>query len=155
MRHKQRDMRRADEIMTSDPACCGPETPLTQVARMMVENDCGCVPVIDDAGRPLGVVTDRDIACRAVARNLDARALCAADCMTTPVVSVARDETVDECCELLESNQIRRVLVVDDDGACCGIVALADIARKAENKTEDVVEAVSRPSHEASVPAGM
>ena len=145
----------AEDIMTSSPACCGPDSPLTDVARMMVENDCGCVPVIDDAGRPVGVITDRDIACRAVAQNKDTRALCAADCMTTPCVSVARDETVDECCELLESNQIRRVLVVDDHGALCGIVALADIARTAEDKTEDVVEAVSRPSNEASVPSGM
>jgi CBS domain-containing protein len=122
---------------------------------MMVENDCGCVPVIDEAGRPVGVITDRDIACRAVAQKHDTRAMCAADCMTTPVVAVARDETVDECCDLLETNQIRRVLVVDDDGSCCGIVALADIARHAEEKTEEVVEAVSRPSSEASVPAGM
>lgn len=145
----------AEDIMTSNPACCGPDTPLTDVARVMVENDCGCVPVVDEAGRPVGVITDRDIACRAVAQKHDTRAMVAADCMTTPVVSVVRDETVEECCELLESNQIRRVLVVEDDGALCGIVALADIARKAEDKTEDVVEAVSRPSNEASVPSGM
>lgn len=141
----------AEDVMSANPACCGTDTPLTDVARTMVENDFGLMPVIDEAGRPVGVITDRDIAYRAVAHRHDTRALVAADCMTTPVVAVARDETVDECCELLEANQIRRVLVIDDDGSCCGIVALADIARNLEDNAEDVVEPLSRPSSEPSV----
>lgn len=133
----------AEDIMTPNPACCGTDTPLTEIARMMVENDFGLMPVIDEAGRPVGVITDRDIAYRAVAQKHDTRALVAADCMTTPVVAVARNETVDECCVLLETNHIRRVLVIDDDGTCCGIVALADIARE--------IEAAPRPSSVTSV----
>ena len=57
------------EIMTSDPACCGPETPLPEVARLMVERDCGEIPVLDENRRPVGVITDRDITCRTVAEG--------------------------------------------------------------------------------------
>ena len=52
-------------VMTSNPACCTAQTPLRDVARMMIDNDCGQIPVVDDAHRPIGVVTDRDIAVRA------------------------------------------------------------------------------------------
>lgn len=58
---------------------------------MMVNNDCGCVPVVDEAGKPVGVVTDRDIACRIVAKGKKAVDLTAADCMSSPCVTVRRE----------------------------------------------------------------
>ena len=59
------------EIMTKDPACCTPDTRLQEVAKMMVDNDCGCIPVVDDEGSkmPVGMITDRDITCRVVANG--------------------------------------------------------------------------------------
>ena len=141
------------EIMTSDPACCTPDTPLQRVAEMMVEHDCGEIPVVDTTAskRPVGVVTDRDITCRTVAKGLNPLTLTAADCMTTPCVTVTPDTSLDECCKLMESKQIRRVPVVDADGACCGIVAVADIARHAEKReTGEVVKEVSEPSSSTS-----
>ena len=57
----------ARDVMTADPACCSPATTLDQVAKMMVLNDCGEIPVIDAANKPIGVITDRDIVCRVVA----------------------------------------------------------------------------------------
>ena len=62
---------KAREIMTAQPACCTPDETLEKAARLMVENDCGCVPVVDDLRQRhiLGVVTDRDIAARAVAHG--------------------------------------------------------------------------------------
>ena len=86
-------------------------------------------------GRLAGVVTDRDIATRivAVGRNsAEARAL---DAMTSPAVSVLSDTSLRECCELMESHQIRRVPVVDDSGAVVGIVSLADVVRSANTAT--------------------
>ena len=141
------------DIMTPDPACCTPDSTLQRVAEMMVENDCGEIPVVDNMAsmRPVGVVTDRDITCRTVAKGLNPLAMTVADCMTTPCVTVTPDASLDECCRVLEENQIRRVPVVDADGACCGIVALADIAKHAaKRETAEVVKEVSEPSSSAS-----
>jgi CBS domain-containing protein len=136
----------AQDIMTSNPATCLPSTPLPEVARLMVDHDCGCIPVVDGDHRPVGAITDRDITCRVVARDENPSELTAADCMSAPCVTVPREATIDSCCETLEGKQIRRAIVVDDDGVCCGIVAQADIAAKAHDKTQAVLSAVSRPS---------
>ena len=139
-------MMKVKDIMTSDPACCTPDTGLKDVARMMVENDCGEIPIVEseESQRPIGVITDRDIACRAVARGLNPLDLTAKDCMTSPCVTVTPETSVEECCQTMEEHQIRRVPVVDASGACCGIVAQADIARNASKRdTAEVVKEVS------------
>ena len=132
--------------MTADPACCTAATPLHLVARMMVDNDCGEIPVVDDheSRRPIGVVTDRDITVRTVARGLNPLDIPASEIMTTPVVTVKPETGLSDCCCVMEQHQIRRVLVVDDGGRLCGIVAVADIAKTAgENATGEVVKEVS------------
>ena len=141
------------DVMTPNPACCSAETSLREVAQLMVENDCGEIPIVDntDANRPIGVITDRDIVCRAVAKGNNPLDLTAADCMTTPCVTVTPEMSIDECGNILENNKIRRVPVVDASGSCCGIVALADIALRArENVATEVVKEVSEPSASAS-----
>jgi CBS domain-containing protein len=135
------------EIMTKDPACCTPDTSLQDVAKMMVDSDCGCIPVVDseDSKMPVGMITDRDITCRVVAKGQNPLDLTAQDAMTTTVVSVTPDTSVEDCCNLMEESQIRRVAVVDENGACCGIVAQADVANNAsESKTAEVVQEVSK-----------
>ena len=141
------------DIMTPDPACCTPDTTLQRVAELMVENDCGEIPVIESVSstRPVGVITDRDIVCRTVAKGINPLTLTASECMTTPCVTVTPDTSLDECCRLLEENQIRRIPVVDAAGNCCGIVALADIAKHAKKRDAgEVVREVSEPSTSAS-----
>jgi CBS domain-containing protein len=141
------------DIMTPDPACCTPDTTLQRVAETMVENDCGEIPVVENAAsmKPVGVITDRDIVCRTVAKGLNPLTMMVSECMTTPCVTVTPDTSLDECCRVLEENQIRRVPVVDAGGACCGIVALADIAKHAKKReTAEVVKEVSEPSTSAS-----
>jgi CBS domain-containing protein len=58
----------AKDVMTPEPQCCSPETTLNEVANLMVEADCGEIPVVDASNRLIGVVTDRDIVCRVVAK---------------------------------------------------------------------------------------
>ena len=71
--------------------------------------------------------------------------------MTKPCITVASDMSLEECCNVLEQNQIRRVPVVDANGSCCGIVALADIALHAKSKTSaEVLKEVSEPSADAT-----
>lgn len=148
---------RVDEVMTKNPSCCSPDTPLLDVARMMVECDCGEIPVLDSrqSGRPVGVITDRDIVCRTVAQGRNPLDLTANDCMTSRVVTVTSDKSVDECCELMERHQIRRIPVVDAQGICCGIVSQADIARRvSERAAGEVVRDVSKPSAATGRAAG-
>ncbi|HEX6124333.1 MAG TPA: CBS domain-containing protein [Pyrinomonadaceae bacterium] len=135
------------EIMTKDPACCTPETPLQEVAQIMVEHDCGCVPVVDseDSRMPVGMITDRDITTRTVAKGQNPLDLTAGDAMTSTVVSVTPETSVEECCNIMEQSQIRRVAVVDKNGACCGIIAQADVATNAApRQTAEVVQEVSK-----------
>lgn len=135
------------EIMTKDPACCTPDTPLQEVAQMMVEHDCGCIPVVDgeNTKMPVGMITDRDITCRVVATGQNPLDLTAGDAMTSTVVSVTPDTSLEECCNLMEESQIRRIAVVDENGACCGIVAQADVATNAPaRETAEVVQEVSK-----------
>jgi CBS domain-containing protein len=141
------------EIMTPNPACCTPGTPLLEVAQMFIDHDCGAIPVIESEGnrRPVGIVTDRDIACRAIAAGKNALELVARDCMSTPCVIVLPEMSLAECCEIMERNKVRRLLVIDKEGNCCGIIAQADIAlRGREHKAAKVVREISRPTRSAS-----
>jgi CBS domain-containing protein len=139
------------EIMTENPVCCSPESSLQNVAKLMAEHDCGEIPVLDEQRRPVGVVTDRDIACRAVAQGRDPSQITARDVMSEPVVTVTPEDSVEECCQRMEENQIRRLPVVDEAGACCGMISQADIARQApEHELAEVVRDVSRPTQESS-----
>jgi CBS domain-containing protein len=141
------------EVMTADPTCCTADTNLPAVARMMIDNDCGEIPVVDNAHSnvPIGVVTDRDIVCRTIANGLNPLDLTAADCMSKPAVTVTPDLSIEECCRLMEEKLIRRVPVVDERGSCCGIVALADIARQTKKSVAgEIVQDVSEPTRSAS-----
>ena len=89
--------------------------------------------------------------CRDLFSTRDERLLTVTECMTTPCVTVTPDTSLEECCRVMEEKQIRRVLVVDEGGACCGIVALADIAKTAtKRQTAEVVREVSEQSGSAS-----
>ena len=141
------------DVMTTDPACCISETALQEVAQMMVDHDCGEIPVVDskETKRPIGVITDRDIVCRTVAKGVNPLDLTVADCMTTPCVTVTPEISVDQCAKVMEDKKIRRVPVVDAEGCCCGIVALADIALRGKTGlTAEVVTEVSEPMSAAS-----
>jgi CBS domain-containing protein len=141
------------EVMTSDPACCVSETTLRQVAQMMIDHDCGEIPVVKnkETKLPIGVITDRDIVCRTVARGLNPLDLTVADCMCKPCVTVTPEMSIEECSRIMVENVIRRVPVVDTGGACCGSVALADIALHAKKSVAgEIVKEVSEPTAAAS-----
>ena len=133
-------------VMTANPACCARETSLKQVAQMMLDNDCGMIPVVDAQGMPVGAITDRDIATRAVAKGGDLDGCCAGDYMSTPLRTVSQDSSLADCCAAMESAQLRRMPVVDGQGRVVGVVAQADVALNADARnTAEVVREVSRP----------
>jgi CBS domain-containing protein len=139
------------DIMSRDPICCRPDTDLGHVAAMMAQYDCGEIPVCDDREHPIGVVTDRDVICRVVARGRNPLDCVARDCMSQPVVAAKPEMRIEEAARLMEDHQVRRLPVVDDQGVICGMVAQADLATKAEPRhAAEVVQRVSTPSGAAS-----
>jgi CBS domain-containing protein len=139
----------AEDVMTPAPTFATPDTPLSEVARWMVIHSCGALPVVEDVVslRPVGIVTDRDITCRAVAQGRDPAAMTAADCMSSPVVVVSRDTPIEECVATLEQRELRRLVVVDAEGRCCGILSRADLGDEVAGGAPG---RVSTPAREAS-----
>jgi len=141
---------KAKELMTASPACCTPESTAQQVAQLMEENDCGCIPVVEDVESRflVGVITDRDLALRGVARGRSPETA-VKDLMTTDVSAVAPDDDLERVQELMSDLQVRRVPVVDADGCCVGIISQADLALEevdtADGEVSHVVERISEP----------
>ena len=123
---------RARDVMTPDPVCCAPHMTLDEVARLMLQFDCGEIPVIDASDHLVGVVTDRDIVCRVVAAGRNPMGYSVQDCMTSSVVTVAIDDSLEHVVAVMAEHEIRRVPVVDERGSCAGIIAQADLAKFAE-----------------------
>ena len=138
----------ARDIMSPTPACCTPDTPLPEVARQMVEHDCGAIPIIEDTmgKQVVGIITDRDIVCRTIAERRNPLDLRARDVMTPNVATVPDDTNLDEVCRVMEHRQIRRIPVVDASNSCVGILSQADLARKGPgHEAAEVLKEVSQP----------
>lgn len=141
------------DIMTHHPICCLPETSLQTVARLMLENNCGAIPIVENKAslKLIGIITDRDITCRAVANGYDLQKSRAGEFMSSPVATVTPETDLESCCSIMEEHQVRRIPVVDEKGSCCGIVTQAQIARKApESLTGELVREVSKPEKSRS-----
>jgi len=146
------------ELMSKDPCTVTPDTPVSEAARLMKEEDVGMVPVIERVGgaetrgRLVGVITDRDIAIRTVAegRAVDSPVR---DVMSSGVRTAKPGDSVESVMELMGNEQVRRVPIVDDRGSLVGVVSQADLARKAKNEghVERTVEQISQPggSHQS------
>ena len=132
------------DAMTSDVKTAAPSQSLTDVARLMKQEDVGSVPVVDGE-RLIGMVTDRDIVVRGIADGSDPHAIKAGDIASREVVTVRPDDDLDEALRLMGQHQVRRLPVVDD-GHLVGVVAQADMAQEAKEKdVGHVVEEISKP----------
>lgn len=137
------------EIMTSDPECCTPDTMLPEVGRMMDDCDCGAIPVVNDrdSKRTVGIITDRDIVVRVVATGTDCNEARVEQAMTSSIVTTRPDQDLREAEAAMKEHQIRRIVVADEEGRCIGILSQADIARhRSETETGEVVEMISEPA---------
>jgi CBS domain-containing protein len=122
---------RAGDIMTARPECCTPDDTAEQAAHLMAQNDCGCLPVVDgpNSRRLIGIVTDRDIAIRAVAHGRGADTP-VRELMTSDVACCTTDSEIVDVERLMMERQVRRIPIIDDRGCCIGIIAQADLARQ-------------------------
>ncbi len=130
--HRWRSLpKRAVDIMTTRPRTVGPDATLMQLASIMADEDCGIVPIVE-AGRLVGVVTDRDIVCRVFAHDLDQSTARARDVMSEELASVAESASLDEVLREMEYHRVRRICVVREDDTLVGIISMADLAREAD-----------------------
>ena len=140
----------ARDVMTPDPARCSVTATLDEVAKLMVQHDCGEIPIVDRTDRPVGVITDRDIVCRAVAEGKNPTGHFVESVMTQRVVTVRADAPLEEVVTTMERHQIRRVPVVDESGCCVGIIAQADLASQARpGEAAELLRELSRPTPKA------
>jgi CBS domain-containing protein len=143
---------RAKEIMTRDPDCCRGDDTARHAAQLMRDRDCGCVPIVDDAGKVVGIVTDRDLAVRGIAAGKDPNTKLN-DLMTPAATTCGPDDDLKDVEQKMAELQVRRIPIVDSDGRCLGIISQADIALAAsrdstvtEREIALVVEQISQPS---------
>lgn len=116
----------AAEVMTPSPRTCSPFSSVLEAVMIFRDADCGSVPVVD-AGQPVGVLTDRDVAL-ALADHPDLAKLPVSEVMTPGSVTVSPDTPIEQVKEQFGAHGVRRLLVADASGQLLGIIAFADIA---------------------------
>lgn len=123
---------RVADVMTKDVKVCGPETNLAEAAMMMWDGDCGVLPVVDEDGRVLAMITDRDIAIAAATQGRPAYQIAVREAMSGNVTSAGLDDDVAAALKTMRHDKIRRLPVVDADGRLMGIMTINDIVCRAE-----------------------
>lgn len=128
------DVRTMREVMSGAPETVTPETTLTDAARVMDRADIGDVLVVDGTGQLRGIVTDRDIAIRAVAEGRDPNTTTVGEVMTPAVETISSNATVQEAIQKMRERDIRRLPVVEG-GSPIGVVSLGDLAMSAGSRS--------------------
>lgn len=140
---------KANEIMTSQPVCVTPETPIQEAARLMKDQNVGMLPVVQTEGSKqlIGVITDRDITIRHVAEGHTSTDCPVSEAMTDSVTTASPDSDVGDVMEIMGREQVRRIPIVDERGELVGVVAQADVVLHArdERKAEQTIEEISQP----------
>ena len=137
------------DAMTENPRSIGASASVVEAARLMREEHIGSLPITDDE-QLVGMITDRDITTRVVAEAADPKMTSVGDVVSRDLISIEPDEDLEEAVQLMASHQVRRLPVVEN-GRLVGIVAQADVAlnlRENEQRTGELVEAISEPSGE-------
>jgi CBS domain-containing protein len=118
------------DVMSKNLYCCAPSDTAQAAAKTMKAHGIGALPVVSDSTnrRLEGIITDRDLCCSVVAGAKLAETTKVVDVMTSNPVTCAAENTLDECEELMQEHQVRRLPVTDKQGRCIGLVAQADIA---------------------------
>ena len=135
------------EIMTRDVVVMQPDDSLQSAAKKMRDRDIGFLPVCDGEDL-IGVISDRDITVRALADGMDVSIMLGRDLMTSPAIYCFDDQDVSEAAQIMEENQIRRLVVMSrEDNRLVGVVSLGDLARHATtDRSGQVLQKVSEPT---------
>jgi len=140
---------RVKDVMTQHPVCCRTSDSAQSVAKALRDEDIGSLPVIADtgSGRLVGIITDRDLCCTIIAQGLDPATTVIDVVMKRDPVSCRAEQSLDACEKLMQSHQVRRLPVVDEQGRCVGILSQADLARLEQpDKVHRTVAEISKPA---------
>ena len=132
------------DIMTAHPITCGPQTNLAEAASLMLQADCGILPVVDDKQALVGVVTDRDMYVALGTRDKRASHIPVSDVARHEVITCGPDDDVHQALEVMKSHQVRRLLVEGFGHTVLGVISMNDIVLKAGPRkavrSDEVVE---------------
>jgi CBS domain-containing protein len=134
---------KVSECMTRNVQVVNPDEPISKAAKFMLDADAGSMPV-GDGDRLIGMITDRDIAVRAVARGRGPDTA-VRDVMTDELLYVFEDQSVDEVADNMGDSQVRRFPVVNREKRLVGIISLGDICRSQDEAATRALEGVTEP----------
>ena len=135
---------KVSEVMTRDVQTVRPDQPVQEAANFMLSADAGSIPVTD-GDRLIGMITDRDIAVRGVAKGYGPDTP-VRELMTNDIICARDDDDVDDIASKMSEAQVRRLPVIDRDQRLCGIVSLGDLARETNSESaHEALEGVSQP----------
>ena len=141
------------DIMTANPRTCSPHTTLAAAAALMLDGDCGILPVVD-AGKLIGVVTDRDMYIALATRNKRASELSVGEVVQTPVYTCGPEDDLHAALAIMKQHRVRRLPVEGFGGTVLGIVSINDILLAAgpskpvrEAEVVDVFQAICAHHH--------
>ena len=144
------------DVMTKDVRICGINDNLATATRTMWLNDCGILPIVNNEGIAVGVITDRDICMSAASKDRMPSNISVAEVMMRQLYSCPPEADIREALQIMREKRVRRLPVIDDQSRLCGILSLDDVATKtrqadkpAELSAEDVeitLDAICRRS---------
>jgi CBS domain-containing protein len=141
-------MKKCSEVMTKNPVCCLPNNMVVDVAELMKGGNIGSIPVIEteQTKKLVGIVTDRDLALKVVAKGLDAKSTKVETVMTRKLITCLADDDLQKALDAMAEHQLRRIPVVDADNKIVGIIAQADVATRIDQpeKTAEMVKEISQ-----------
>jgi CBS domain-containing protein len=151
------------KVMTANPTCCIPSDTAHTAAIIMRDEDTGIVPIVERKGsaKVIGVVTDRDLCIGVIANGpagsegVNPATLPVNNFMSTQVVYCGESDDLERVLDLMQENQVRRVLVVDDQNTIKGVVSMADLMNRAnvsKGETQETLKRISEPTTEATKP---
>ncbi len=141
-------MKKCNEVMTKNPVCCRPDDMVVKVAQLMQSENIGSIPVIENeqSQKLVGIVTDRDLALKIVAKGQDAKSTKVETVMTRQIVTCRTGDDLQMALDAMAEHQLRRIPIVDDDDKIVGIIAQADVATRVNlpEKTAAMVKEISQ-----------
>jgi CBS domain-containing protein len=141
-------MKKCNEVMTKDPVCCLPDDTVAKAAQLMQRDNIGSIPVIENnqTQKLVGIVTDRDLVLKIIAKGQDAKSTKVEAVMTHQVVTCHAEDDLQKALDAMAEHQLRRIPIVDTNHKIIGIIAQADVATRVDQpeKTAEMVKEISQ-----------
>jgi CBS domain-containing protein len=143
---------KVQDVMTKDVIFCAPQDNLADAANLLIQRDCGVLPIVDEAKKVVGIVTDRDICIAAASRNVKPSDINAADFTDKKVVSCKANEKIEDVLKKMKRYQIKRLPVTSQDDTLVGIISVADILsatdkhKSLRKKVISTLKSIGKPS---------